>query len=205
MERYKFSNPVSDKPEDGILSVSLKRKTFSILIIAVYFRPYEHKNYKCRQEKYTAFLNKLFSVLQTHLKHDMRVCAEDFNARVGKMLDIHIDNSDAIPPRVVKDEKDNPLGRDLIDCLIDAKCCIVNARITPENDNFTFIKGKIKTVVDYIIVPKDYLDYCTYFNVYTIDELNSWLNTRLKQNHSLKTRVAQGHSVLEFVISTVKK
>lgn len=46
----------------------------------------------------------------------------------------------------------------LIEFLKDSKCCILNGRLSPQNDHFTSVSTKGKAVVDYIVTPRDCLN-----------------------------------------------
>ena len=59
----------------------------------------------------------------------------------------------------------------LIEFLRDVKGCVINGRLSGENDNFTSVSVKGKAVVDYIIVPHEGLKDCVTFHVFTPNEL----------------------------------
>lgn len=47
------------------------------------------------------------------------------------------------------------------------KLCIVNGRICPLNDNYTYVSVKGKAVVDYILAPYECLQTCNFLEVLT--------------------------------------
>ena len=53
----------------------------------------------------------------------------------------------------------------------DCKFCTLNGRITTQFDNFTCVSGKGKSVVDYISVPHECIDYCYEFKVHTMGDI----------------------------------
>lgn len=58
-----------------------------------------------------------------------------------------------------------------LEFLKDSKCCILNGRLNPENDNFTSISVRGKAVADYIVTSHVDMKTCIGFNVYTPSEL----------------------------------
>ena len=102
---------------------------------------------------------------------------------------------DSLPTRKPIDDSINQHGRELIDFLLDARFCVLNSRF--DNDQYTSISPKGKSVVDYLCVPHDIFDKCT-FNVLTmqsiIDEHN--LHELLGQRSS-----PPDHSVLVTSLS----
>ncbi len=61
-------------------------------------------------------------------------------------------------------------GEPLIDFMQDAKLCVLNDRLNPENDNYTCISPRGASVVDYIITPHVVYYKCPTFNFYTMTE-----------------------------------
>ncbi len=74
----------------------------------------------------------------------------DYNARIGQLHYVTEDIDSSIPPRCVIDDVVYGHGEALIDFIEDCKLCILNGRLDPLNDNFTYISDKGKSVVDYI-------------------------------------------------------
>ncbi len=102
----------------------------------------------------------------------------DVNARIGSLS--NISDLDNLVTRKYLEEEINNHGKAFIEFLHDIKCCIVNGRINPDNDNFTSISTKGKVVIDYVFVPHDtietisefYVDTCsTIVNCISIDSL----------------------------------
>lgn len=99
-------------------------------------------------------------------KTDSVYICGDLNSRIEDY-----GGGDDVSPPVVLDTSVNNHGHTFIDFLKDSKCCILNGRLTPENDNVTAISVRVKAVVDYIVI--SHADIKTYlgFNVYTHSEL----------------------------------
>ena len=83
---------------------------------------------------------------------------------MGDTNDVIVD-IDAVDKRAVLDSTKNQHGQCLIDFLLESRLCIVNGRVNKENDNYTCISAKGKSVVDYIIVPHNDIKHCTSFCV----------------------------------------
>ena len=86
----------------------------------------------------------------------------------------------------------NQHGVALVEFLLESKMCILNGRINPQNDDFTCVSTKGRSVVDYVIVPqsflKKYIDFrVTLTNdVIEREQLNNFLCNRCRvPDHSL--------------------
>ena len=79
---------------------------------------------------------------------DHFIICGDLNSRIGNGADTvpYLDN---ISERNVVDYSKNNNGESLLEFLIIAKFCVVNGRILPENNCFTNVSYKGKSVVDY--------------------------------------------------------
>ena len=122
----------------------------------------------------------------------------DINSKLGKLID-YIPEVDVVPPRIILDGTTNRHGSVFREFLLDAKCCIVNGRITPEHDNYTFIElRRGSSIVDYFITSLDGLDSCKAFHVFTARQLVDTFYTGqdVPPNH------VPDHSLLLLNIST---
>ena len=71
----------------------------------------------------------------------------------------------------------NSQGQKLLEFLNDTRSCIVNGRITPENDNFTSVTGyRRKSVVDYCIVRNDDLSNVRKCQVISCNDIIEHIN-----------------------------
>ena len=118
----------------------------------------------------------------------------DLNSRFGDNQE-HIEGIDLkVPSRKVLDVGKNKHGDLLIDFLKDGQLCIVNGRVNPENDNFTFVDpGRGSAVVDFLIVP-----YC---NLKSITDFHVHLARELMTNCNVDGCTLTDHSLLEFTIN----
>ena len=106
---------------------------------------------------------------------------------------------DHIPIRCVIDEVKNQHGSCFIDFLLESKMCLVNGRISPENNDFTNVSKKGKSVVDYIVVPHENLSSCVHFSVTSCNDILSDFNlVHLIGNNSK----VPDHSLLSLTVET---
>ncbi len=107
--------------------------------------------------------------------HSQIYICGDFNGRIGNLSDV-VEGIDSLPNRNVLDKTVPVHGEALIGFMQDAKLCLLNGRLSPENNNFTCISPKGLSFVDYIIVPHDVLHKCNTFNVFTMTEATDMCN-----------------------------
>ncbi|KAL7374830.1 hypothetical protein ABVT39_007749 [Epinephelus coioides] len=89
----------------------------------------------------------------------------------GRLVKRSPPGPDDIPQRTVLDTAINKHGQSFIDFLKGSKCCVLNGRLNPEQDNFTSISVRGKAVVDYIVTPQVDLKTCLEFRVYMPSQL----------------------------------
>lgn len=156
-----------DKSREGILVLKLTNRDsgFSVLTLAGYLPP---ENSVWGRDAQTFFAHAL-SQIYLHGDCDLVVLAADFNARIGSLSDL-LAEIDQLPNRTVLDKSINQHGREFIDFLVDAKLCALNGRFK-DNDNFTFISPRGKSVVDYMCVPHDVFKQCDEFSVIPVQTI----------------------------------
>ncbi|XP_053391424.1 uncharacterized protein LOC128554201, partial [Mercenaria mercenaria] len=158
-----FDITIVENAIEGILALQLKCRSTDCcsLIVSAYLPP---ENSVWGRDAQTFFAH-ILSLIYINSECDTIFLAADFNARIGSLSDI-LQDVDSLPARVPIDNVVNQHGRELIDFLIDSKFCTLNSRF--QNDNFTSISMKGKSVVDYICVPHDVFQQCQSFSVITI-------------------------------------
>ena len=110
------------------------------------------------------FYDELLSQVYTYQSDAPFFICGDFNGRVGHNTDF-VEGIDKIPERNVVDHVSNNQGDSLLEFLLSSNCCLLNGRNWNTND-YTCIKPGIgMSVVDYCIVPHEYLMDYTEFNV----------------------------------------
>ncbi len=163
---YKVSR--TDDGIEGILRVNFKHKVSdsSFSVYGVYIPP--------ESSVYAGNVDELFEHLVAMLyeadNEDFTLLCGDWNARMGKKLDI-IEAIDDVPSRTILDEVSNDHGITLQNFMFQTKTCMLNGRISPLNNNYTSISHRGKAIVDYMLVPHDMLDKVVDFAVIGATEL----------------------------------
>ena len=166
LQEYRVT--VFDKSVDGILGIELRHvhTDFVISVFSCYLSP---ENSPWGREA-NSFFGHLLAQLYLQSHSDLLFIGGDFNARIGHEQDCIV-NVDDVPTRTAIDKVKKGHGDEFIDFLKDGKVCVLNGRLCPERDNFTFVSNRGRSVVDYIIVPHDCLQMCHSFEVMTMSEL----------------------------------
>ncbi|CAC5412508.1 unnamed protein product [Mytilus coruscus] len=122
------------------------------------------------------FLDSLSSDIYTIPNGSPFYLFGDWNSRVSDMPDF-IEGIDILPERNVVDFTNNSYGDIFCEFLSNVNCCILNGRNFLSND-FTFISTRGTSVVDYCIVPYEYLNKFVDFEVIRAQSLvNSTFTT----------------------------
>ena len=82
-----------------------------------------------------------------------------------------ITDLDVLPDRQILDTQKNGHGKSFIEFLKDSKLCIVNGRVNPECDNYTFLSSRGKSVVDHFCVPHECLKFCVDFQILIMSDV----------------------------------
>ena len=170
---------------DGILSFKLINKfsQYEIFICSCYLPPEGSE----RGKEASAFFNHLLNLSYLNSDADLSIFCGDVNSRIGSQQDIIIDVDD-IDSRVSIDTVSNKHGSQFIEFLKESKICILNGRVFKENDNFTSVSTKGKSVVDYIFIPHSNLSNISHFKVHCVKDLINELNIvpdRAMPDHSV--------------------
>ena len=88
-----------------------------------------------------------------------------------QMLDYLPDIDGNLPPRTNPDPNKNAHGGHFITFLKDNRAIILNGRVTPEHDNFTFVSTRGCSVPDYMFCPLNDLMYCKEMKTHLIRDL----------------------------------
>ena len=126
------------------IKLTNKDTGFKMAVLVVYIPPENSVFYNNCEELYDELLLQLY----VNVIYDSVVFVGDLNARMGDLKD-HCD-FDKLPPRVNVDTAVNNHGRDLINFLLEGKCCILNGRLGCSD--FTVDKNTGRSVVDYCLV-----------------------------------------------------
>ncbi len=100
----------------------------------------------------TEILGHLIAQMYLLNNSDYIYLCGDYNGRIGNMTDV-VHAIDFLPERKPLDPIVHGHGESLIELMQDAKLCVLNGCLNPENDNYTCISTCGSSVVDYIITP----------------------------------------------------
>ena len=131
-----FSVSIIDRSVDGILGISLNCKyhAFKMIVYVCYLSPVMSA-WGRDPEGYFAHLTACIYEMNDV---DQLVLCGDFNARLGTNHDV-IASVDEIQNRITIDHTKSGHCDAFLDFVKDARLCILNGRISPENDNFTCV------------------------------------------------------------------
>ena len=187
-----YSMRVIDKSYDGIMALEFihKHTNFTFVVCACYLPP----DNSVWGQNATLFFSNIISLPIVYACDDadaVYLCG-DFNARVGNGKDIieGLDDLD-LPDRKVLNATKNAL----LEFMRDMKLCILNGRLDPNRDNFTFHSTRGQSVVDYFLVPHDCISHCRHMNV----QLTNTMIDNYNLSHLISERCRPpDHSVLKI-------
>ena len=105
-----------------------------------------------------------------HNDYDLTIVCGDFNSRLGKELD-HVPEIDVLPSRCIIDEIINQNEVTMCHFLLKNKLAVVNDRVCPLKDNFTFINTKEQSVIDYVVVALENMENVVDFEVRLVSDV----------------------------------
>ena len=126
-----------DKSMDGIMIVNLihKETSYHILIVGCYLPPENSLYGRDALHFYSHILSYMY---QYHHCDAVYMCG-DLNSKLGKSPDV-IPGIDELTKRKVIDCATNNHGNALQEFLLYSKCCVLNGRVSPQYDDYTFIE-----------------------------------------------------------------
>ena len=96
----------------------------------------------------------------------------DYNSRTKQLVDYIPDiDGNLVPPRINVDNIQNSHGDSFITFLKDNRTIILNGRVTPQYNNFTFVTPRGASVPDYMICPLDNLRNCEECKVFLMKDI----------------------------------
>ena len=175
------------KGADGQISVKLQNNSndFTIGILGLYLPP---ENYIYGKDPET-FFNEAGALWEDLYDCDLLVGGGDLNSRTKDMIDYlpEIDG-DFVPVRQNPDRTKNSHANSFITFLKDNRSLILNGRVTPEFNNYTFVNPRGCSVPDYLFCPVDQLTYCREMRTLVVSDIVKMLNIpppRCLPDHSL--------------------
>ena len=173
--------------QDGILAVKLKCTDNDALIgMLCNFLPPESYRYGKDAESYFTDSSIVISDLSDC---DLIVAGGDLNARTKCDLDYIPEVDNFSLARTNPDTDKNQHGNHFLQYLKNNRLLILNGRITPEHNNFTFVNPRGRSVPDYMYCSADHIQYCTSCKVLPVSDIINTYNLQLP--HTLPD-----HSVL---------
>ena len=148
---------------DGLLGLKVKNVEtgFKIGIVANYLSP---DNYHYGQDP-EGFFHNLSAMWHDLSECDLRIGGGDLNARTKQLEDYIPEIDGNIPDRSNPDNLKNSHGNSFITFLKDNRSIILNGRVTPHLNNFTFVSTRGSSVPDYLYTPIENLGFCTEMKV----------------------------------------
>lgn len=180
---------------DGQIAVKMKcNKTDSTVgILGLYLSPDTYRYGQDSEE----FFNHASALWQELWDCDLIVGGGDINARTKDLID-YIPEVDGqiIPKRQNPDNAKNAHATSFITFLKDNRSIILNGRVTPEFNNYTFVSTRGCSVPDYIFCPVDNLQNCVNVKTLLISDIINEFNL-------LPPKSIPDHSILssKFVTS----
>ncbi len=166
--KYFNVNILDNSIEDVLwLEINAINVDFTICLCVCYLPP-KDSSYKVDGEQFfTSLLEQIYSYQN---RGYICICG-DINARCGLKQDF-VEGVDDICERTCIDPEENHYGDLFIDHLIASNMCMLNGRSGLLNDNkYTQISTKGKSVVDYVWVPHEQLQNWSQFKVKTMSEM----------------------------------
>ena len=160
--------------QDGILAVKLRCTENDMLIgLLVNYLPPHGFHYGKDPESFFLDNSLVFSDLSDC---DLLVAGGDLNSRTKDDLDYIPDVDGDTPPRINPDQERNNHGKCFLQFLKDNRALICNGRITPEQNDFTFVSPQGRSVPDYIYCPADHINYCLSLKVVKVSDVINEFN-----------------------------
>ena len=154
---------------DGQLGLKLKNtlNDFLLGVVGLYLSP---DSYIYGQDPEN-FFNEAAVIWDDFSDCDLCVGSGDVNSRTKEMLDYLPDIDGNVANRTNPDNKKNAHGGHFITFLKDNRAIILNGRVTPELNDFTFVSTRGCSVPDYMFCPLNDLSYCTEMKTILVRDL----------------------------------
>ena len=123
------------------------------------------------------FFNRASVLWEDLFDCDLIVGGGDVNSRTKNMIYFLPDiDGNLIPIRENPDQTKNSHANSFITFLKDNRSIILNGRITPEFNNYTFVNPRGCSVPDYLFSPVDHLTFCREMKTLLMSDLVNTLN-----------------------------
>ena len=144
---------------DGQLGLKLRNNLndFLVGVIGLYLSP---DSYIYGQDPEN-FFNQAAVLWDDFSDCDLLLGSGDLNARTKEVLDFLPDVDGNLSRRTNPDKIKNAHGGHFLTFLKDNRAVILNGRVTPELNDYTFVSTRGTSVPDYIFCPLEHLQFCT--------------------------------------------
>ena len=145
---------------DGQIAIKIKCNKTEVIVgvLGLYLSP---DSYRYGQDA-EGFFNQASALWQDLSDCDLIIGAGDVNARTKEILDYIPDiDGKIIPARINPDKTKNAHADNFFTFLKDNHTIILNGRITPEYNDYTFVSTRGCSVPDYFFCPIENLYNCT--------------------------------------------
>ena len=163
----KFKLEICCAIADQVIGVRLKSREAaeSIAVYSVYLPP-EGSPHATNNEN---VLNRLTIEIYKQAEMDNIIVCGDFTARISEKCDIAQWENETIVKHMVTDHASNAQGERFLTFLNDIKGCIINGRVTPDQNDYTSVTShKGRSVVDYFICRQNDLNAMKVMSVKSI-------------------------------------
>jgi hypothetical protein len=162
-----FNVTVLDNTKEDILWVNLASKDggYSVCLCVCYLPP-KTSSYKVEGD---IFFDTLLEQIYCYQNEGIVCICGDINARYGIQQD-YIEGVDDVKPREIIDYGENNYGDLFLDHLITTNMSMLNGRFN-NNNGFTQISQKGKSVVDYVWTPFEQLHHYANFTVNSMSDI----------------------------------
>ena len=179
---------------DGQIAIKLKCNTTKVTvgILGLYLSP---DSYRYGQDA-EGFFNQASVLWQDLSDCDLVLGSGDVNSRTKEISDFIPDiDGKLIPQRFNPDNSKNAHAESFLTFLKDNRSIILNGRVTPQLNNYTFVSTRGCSVPDYFFCPVDNLYNCTEMKTILMSEAVNMLG--LVPPHNLPD-----HSILSGTFVT---
>ena len=145
---------------------------FSLGIFGCYLPP---DSYKYGQDGEN-FFNEAGVIWENLSDCDLLIGAGDVNARTKELLDYLPEVDGSVPARYNPDKTKNAHGDLFLTFLKDNRAIILNGRVTPQLNDYTFVSPRGSSVPDYIFSAIDHMNYCSKMETLLIKDIVNFLH-----------------------------
>ena len=188
------SQILKSPPLKGQIAIKIKCNNTDIKVgvLGLYLSP---DSYRYGQDA-EGFFNQASALWQDLFDCDLIVGAGDVNARTKEIMDMIPDiDGKIVPKRTNPDKTKNAHADSFLTFLKDNRTIILNGRITPELNNYTFVSTRGCSVPDYFFCPIDNLYNCTELKTILMSEAINMLGL-------IPPRTLPDHSILSSTFVT---